>query len=145
MLRTTFTSDMSFTVSSRCAAQASKSGCSRPSGFSMQATAPASIASNATTTSFVLEAALHTMMGSGVVSMMRRVASNPSTRGMLMSMSTTSGRSARTKSIAAWPSATSPTTRMRGSDSSRCTRNIRDTFESSATSTLIRVSAMALR
>src|ERR1043166_1630960 len=59
-----------------------------------------------------------------------------------MSMSTTSGLLLLRKSSAAWPSATAPTTRSCGSDSSRWTRNVRDTAESSATSTSILPSVM---
>src|SRR6202035_3762843 len=47
-------------------------------------------------------------------SVRRRVASMPSTPGMRMSISTTSGRSVRTASMAADPSAASPTTSRSG-------------------------------
>src|SRR5258708_39590478 len=48
------------------------------------------------------------------------------------------------KSSAAWPSLTTPMTRMRGSASRRWTRSIRATLESSATSTLILASSIGI-
>ena len=91
--------------------------------------------------------AVQMMIGSGCVSMMRRVASKPSRRGMWMSMTTTSGRwaPAARKSSAACPSFTAPITRMPGSEFNSSTSSMRVTCESSATSTLILSAYIFLR
>ena len=62
--------------------RASKSARSVETGFSTQATAPASIERKAMASSCGSAVAVQMTIGSGCVSMMRRVASKPSSRGM---------------------------------------------------------------
>ena len=89
--RTTLISDMSFTVSSRWAAIFAKSLCCIPRGFSRHATAPASIERNVVIVSCGSPLALQITMGTGCISMMRRVASKPFIFGISISIRITSG------------------------------------------------------
>ena len=77
--------------------------------------------------------------------MSARVAASPSVPGMRMSMSTTSGCSRRTSSIAPAPSSASPTTSRPGSRRSRTVRPRRTRASSSTTATRIMVSPGARR
>ncbi len=67
----------------------------------------------------------------------RRVASTPSIRGIRMSISTTSGCSARTWSSACWPSPASPTTTRSDSASRIIRKPVRSSGWSSTSSTRI--------
>ena len=70
---------------------------------------------------------------------MRRVASSPSISGMRMSITTTSGFSARTCSSACAPVAASPTTSMSSRESSSARNPARTIGWSSASTTLVGV------
>ena len=68
---------------------------------------------------------------------MERVAAIPSSCGMRMSISTTSGTSSRASETASTPVAASATTRKPGWESNRCASDWRSSFWSSAIRTRI--------
>ena len=88
---TTFTSDISFMVRTSSEAAASCSGCPMPADLGSTASAPASTARKAITVSPMSGVPLTMTIGVGRLSMIRRVASNPSILGMWISMVITSG------------------------------------------------------
>src|SRR3989338_9162945 len=131
-LFTTFTSAMARTVSTSCLRVRSKSESLRVCGFSTTATAPSSRARNVTSRSVPLDSELTTTIGTGFSVMIVRIAANPSTCGMWISMVTRSGLRSRDIWMALAPSSATPTTFMSGSFSSMPLSSNAMTFESSA-------------
>jgi hypothetical protein len=128
---------MALTMATSWARSSSKRGDTGLSGLATAASAPASVARSDRAMSSGRTLDDTTTMGVGARTMISRVASSPSTRGMCTSMVTRSGRRRIVISTASEPSAASPTTRMAGSLSRMATRSARCARESSATTTRI--------